>query len=355
MNLDDMDLLSKIDTQHMIDEINTLPDQLSAAWNLGSTFPLPNIQKIDLVVVSGMGGSAIGADLLRSYVLGKCPVPVIVHRDYGLPSFAKGEGTLFIASSHSGNTEETLDSLEAAMQAGCTCMVISTGGKLLEVANQNKLPCWIFEHSGQPRAAVGYSFGILLSLFTRLGLIEEQAEIIQATVSGMKAAQNFYYPHVPAAVNPAKRYAGQLVGRWVTVFGSGLLSVVGARWKGQINELAKAPANVEVLPEADHNTLAGIINPGDELLSPKTFSMFLVGDHDHPRNALRIAITRQTFMLEGLNTDLYTAKGSSALEQMWTAIHFGDYMAYYLAIAYGVDPTPVDALVTLKRTLSGRK
>lgn len=351
MNLDNLDLIAKIDAQNMIDEINHLPNQLGEAWELGSSADLPPLRKYSQVIVSGMGGSAIGADLLRTYVLPLCKVPVFVSRDYGLPAFAQGADTLFIASSHSGNTEETLDAIKAAIDAECTCMVVTTGGKLMDLAKKENIPAWTFIHKGQPRAAVGYSFGLLLTLFCRLGLIADQRSAVEKTIQTLLNEQKKYFPEVPASQNPAKRYAGQLVGRWVTVFGAGLLSVVAARWKGQINELAKAPANFEVLPEADHNTLAGIINP-EELLSPRTFTMFLNSTFDHPRNALRSQITRQTFMVEGLNTDVFTAVGETRLEQMWTTIHFGDYMAYYLAIAYATDPTPVDALVTLKNTLS---
>ncbi len=354
MNLDDLSLISKIDSLRMIDEINNLPNQLTEAWEMAQKMPLPKATAPTAVVISGMGGSAIGADLLRSYVSDEVRIPVIVSRDYSIPAFAKGSSVLFIASSHSGNTEETLEAISAAREAGCTCMVVTTGGKLADYAQEYKIPAWIFSHKGQPRAAVGYSFGLLLALFCRIGLLPDHESIILETTKVMMVEQKKYLPEIPATHNPAKRYAGQLVDRWVTIFGSGLLSVVAARWKGQINELAKAPANFEVLPEADHNTLAGIINPEDVLAS-RSFSMFLECGFGHARNTLRSRITRQTYMLEGLNTDVFTAVGSTRLQQMWTAIHFGDYLAYYLAIAYQTDPTPVEALITLKKTLASQK
>ncbi len=353
MNLDDLSLMQQLDPQNMLTEIDTLPDQLASAWALGQSFPLP-AGAFSRVIISGMGGSAIGADLLASYTADLCAVPVIVSRDYGLPAFAKGPETLFIASSHSGNTEETLDAFAAAQKAGCTILAVCTGGKLAEKASAAGLPVWKFDHKGQPRAAVGYSFGLLLALFDRLGLIPAQAGAVAGAVAAMKEQQASLKADVQASLNPAKRYAGQLVGRWVTVFGSGALAPVARRWKGQINELAKAPANFEFLPEADHNTLAGLVNPAD-LLASRTMTMFLTAPSDHPRNALRANITRQTFMLEGSNTDFFMAKGEGPLAHIWTSIHFGDYMAYYLAIAYGTDPTPVDALTHLKSSLATQK
>lgn len=355
MNLDDLSEIRALDPQNMLAEIDSLPDQLAQAWALGQQPPLPDAKHITAVVISGMGGSAIGADLLAGYAASQCPVPVIVHRDYGLPAFATGPQTLFIASSHSGNTEETLDSFDEAVKRGLTILAVSTGGKLAEKAAAAGYPVWHFPHKGQPRAAVGFSFGLLLAVFDRLGLLPAQAELVAGAVAAMKTQQESLRAGVPASLNPAKRYAGQLIGRWVTVFGSGILATVARRWKGQTNELAKAPANFEFLPEADHNTLAGIINPSEDLLMPHTMSLFLGSASDHPRNKIRSAITRQTFMLEGLNSDIYTAPGDTSLAQMWTAIHFGDYMAYYLAIAYGTDPTPVDALTNLKAALAAQK
>ena len=154
--------------------------------------------------------------------------------------------------------------------------------------------------------------------------------------------------------NPAKRYAGQLMGRWVTVVGSGLMSTVSRRWKGQVNEVAKAGANFEFIPEADHNTLAGTMNP-EETLNAHTMTIFLCSPSDHPRNRLRMDLTRKAFMLEGMNTDVIEARGHTPLAHMWTTILFGDYMAYYLAMAYGVDPTPIKALVDFKAAMTEAK
>jgi glucose/mannose-6-phosphate isomerase len=232
--------------------------------------------------------------------------------------------------------------------------VICTGGDLAARAKEAKVPVITFDYKGQPRAAVGFSFGLLLALFVRLGLIPDQADEIKHAVEAMKKSQAHLRPDVPTVHNPAKRYAGQLMGRWVTVFGAGRLAPVARRFKGQINEVAKAAANFEFLPEADHNTLAGTLHP-NEVLNPHTMSLFLRAPSDHPRNRLRSDLTKQAFMLEGLNVDSFEARGDSPLAHMWTLILFGDYMAYYLAIAYGVDPTPIEALVNFKSALKDQK
>jgi glucose/mannose-6-phosphate isomerase len=351
MNLDDLDYFKQLDTLDMLGEIDNLPDQLGSAYRLGLRHDLPEWKDIRQVVIAGMGGSAIGADLLASYCASRAPVPVFVQRDYGLPYFARGTETLVICSSHSGNTEETLDAFEAARQAGCRMIAVSTGGELARRAGENDIPVWTFEHSGQPRAAVGFSFGLLLAMFQRMGFLPDQQSELDDALAAMKTSQQNIRAGVPAANNPAKRCAGQLMGRWVTIMGSGLLTTVARRWKGQINEVAKAGANFEFLPEANHNTLAGTMHP-EEVLNPHTMTLFLRSPSDHPRNRLRAELTHKAFMLEGMNADFVDARGNTPLAHMWTLILFGDYVAYYLAMGYGVDPTPIQALVDFKKAMA---
>jgi len=361
MNLDDLARFRELDPQNMLGHIDGLPDQLQTAWDASQTQPLefaddlrPSAGDLRQVVITGMGGSAIGADLVAAAVMDSCPVPVTVHRDYGLPAFADGPETLVICSSHSGNTEETLDAFETALKRGCRIIAISTGGKLSEKASAAGVPAWHFEHKGQPRAAVGFSFGLLLGALSRLGLVPDASEDVAGAVKAMKSQQATLAAESPVPNNPAKRLAGQLMGRWVTVYGAGILAPVARRWKGQINEVAKSVANFEFIPEADHNALAGVLYPA-EVIPPHVITLFLRAPSDHPRNRLRLDMTRKAYMLEGLNADKYTAKGDSPIAHIWTALHFGDYMAYYLAMAYGVDPTPVTALQNLKAALKDAK
>jgi glucose/mannose-6-phosphate isomerase len=349
MNLDQHELFAELDPQNMLEHIDSLPGQLQKAWGAGCQQHLPRWEGIDRVLMAGMGGSAIGADLLAAYVENKCPVPVVVHRDYNVPAWAAGPQTLVITSSHSGNTEETLSSFQMAVKNGCRCLSITTGGQLAAATHQEQMALWTFEHDGQPRSSVGFAFGLLLALFSRLNLIPDpEGELLEA-VSAMKEQQVSIQAQVPTVHNPAKRMAGQLMGRWVSVFGAGILNPVARRWKGQISEIAKAWAQFEFLPEADHNTLAGTDNPA-ELLN-RTTALFLRCPADHPRNRLRLDITRRILMLEGISTDFLDGKGLTPMGNLWTALHFGDYTAYYLAMAYEVDPTPVAALVELKKEL----
>jgi glucose/mannose-6-phosphate isomerase len=196
---------------------------------------------------------------------------------------------------------------------------------------------------------VGFSFGLLLALLTRLGLIPDPEEELIGAVETMRQARANLAGAVPVAQNPAKRMAGQLVGRWPTIIGAGFTAPVARRWRTQIAELAKAVAQFEELPEADHNMIAGVRNPQE--LFASTMVLFLRAAALHPRNHLRIESTRKLLMLEGFNTDVVEGHGETRLAQLWTTLLFGDYTAYYLAMAYGEDPTPVEVIESLKELL----
>lgn len=349
MNLDDLDYFDKLDTGRMLDQIDSLPAQLQQAWDLGQSLPLPDWRGLDRVIIAGMGGSAIGGDLLAAYLQPNCPVPIYIHRDYHLPAWAQSATTLVIASSHSGNTEETLSAYETALQRDCRLLAVTTGGQLAKMAGQAGLPTWKFQHRGQPRAAVGFSFGLLLAALTRLDLAPDPAKDLQAAIRAMLDQQPSLRASVPAVNNPAKRLAGQMIGRWVSVMASGILAPVARRWKSQINELAKTWAQFETLPEVDHNTLAGVLNP-DALLG-KAFVLFLHSSTATPRERQRSKLTQKTMLLEGLNTDFVSAQGDTPLANQWTCLHYGDYVAFYLAMAYGVDPSPIPAIENFKKEM----
>lgn len=350
MNLDDTSLFSKIDRENMLTHIDGLPTQIQAAWELGQILPLGKWHDVQHVIVAGLGGSAIGADLVAAYVAPFCRVPIFIHRDYNLPAWAAGQQTLVVASSHSGNTEETLSAFEQAISAKCQLIAITTGGRLAEQSREAGISLWQHTYQSQPRAAVGYSAILFLALLTRLGLIPDPTEDLKPTITAMISQQEYLRASVSAVKNPAKRMAGQLYGRWVTIFGSDVLEPVARRWKSQINEIAKSWGQFEALPEADHNTLAGIVN-AEEVLS-RIMALFLRAACYSPRLMQRTNLTKQALMVAGLNTDFIDATGSNRLAQQWTALHLGDYTAYYLAMAYGVDPTPVASIEAFKQEMA---
>jgi len=317
---------------------------------MGLSLPLPEFKGLRGVIITGMGGSAIGADLLSAYTASSCSVPLVVHRDYDLPAWANGPQTLVIAASHSGETEETLAAFQLAQSRGCQCLIISTGGKLSSLGEAVGVPVWHFQYTGQPRSAVGFSFSLMMTALYRLGLIPDPTADLRETLHAMGNQQTNLLAEVPVAFNPAKRMAGQLVGRIAVIIGADYMAPVARRWKSQISEVAKAWGQFEFLPEADHNSLAGLNNP-DAALS-HIMALFITAPENHPRNQIRLDFTRQIFMTQGINTDTIQARGEGRMAHIWTALHFGDYTAYYLAMAYGEDPTPVDAITMLKAAMN---
>ena len=349
-DLDDLAYYPKIDRSDMRKELLNLPNQLINAWKMGLENELPLSKNVTNVVLAGMGGSAIGADLLVAYIADISSCPVHVLREYQLPCWARGREILVVASTHSGNTEEVLSVFDQALQRDCSLMVISTGGEISNRAKTNSIPLWKFSHKGQPRSAVGYSFGLLLSLMIRLNFIPDQTQNVQSAVIAMEKMIRSVDIDIPIKQNPAKRMAGQMLDCWVTIVGSDHLVPIARRIKGQVNELSKAWAQFESLPEMDHNTLAGIFFAGDVL--SKTMVLFLSASYIHPRNRLRIDLTRLELLRAGMNTDVVEFKEDTRLAEMWASMVFGDFLSYYLAMAYDVDPTPIDAIQNLKKAMS---
>ncbi|MDW8065082.1 MAG: bifunctional phosphoglucose/phosphomannose isomerase [Anaerolineae bacterium] len=353
IDLDDAAGLRALDRGRMLELVADLPRQLRAGWAQAMGASLPRgweASAFDAIVIAGMGGSAIGASLAAALTAGECAIPVVVVRDYVLPAFARGPRTLVIGSSYSGETEETLEAFETAWKRGCALAAMATGGRLAAQALEWEVPFFPIEGVGQPRAALGYSFSMLLGLLHRLGLIPDAGRAIEEAASQLEAEAARMALEVPVAQNPAKRMAGQLIGRIPVIFGSGPLAEVARRWKSQINENAKAVAVFEALPEGDHNTIVGTECPGEVLRH--LIAVFLTAPLDHPRNALRVRITRELFMRRGVSTDLVVGRGGSGIAQAFSLILLGDFISVYLALAYQIDPTPVQVITELKARLA---
>ncbi len=349
MDIDNITEIKANDPQGMLQYVLALPDQLETAWQLGKQTKVGTGEGIRQVIIAGMGGSAIGADLIEAYTRSSCSVPVFVHRDYGLPAWAVGAHTLVIASSHSGNTEETLSAFATAQERHCRTVVLSTGGALKEKADSAGSPVMLFTHDGQPRAAVGFSFGLLLAAFSGLNLIPDQEGKLHGAVECMKSQMKSLIPESPVNENPAKRLAGQLLERLPVVVGADILNPVARRWKSQFNELAKSWSQFDYLPEFDHNSLAGLEVP-EKVLSQMVV-IFLKAAANENANQLRIDLSRRVMMTEGINTDIVIARGENDLEQIWSLVHLGDFTAYYLACLSGKDPTPIPAISLLKQEM----
>lgn len=348
-NLDDVKTYTKTDPDGMLARIKELPVQYEQAWQAVQSFNLPAAYRnVNKIVVLGMGGSAIGGDLVRTLVQEESKVPVIVYRDYGLPAFVDKD-TLIIVSSYSGNTEETLSGFEPALKTGAKIVAITTGGKVGELAEKNSLPVFKVKYPAQPRAALGFSFIPTLGIVQNLGFIKDKSADAEEAVKVLKKMQTALDEKSPEKSNPAKQIARRLLGNLPVIYGAGIASEIARRWKGQINENGKAWAFYEVFPELNHNATVGFPQP-KEVVS-KIRVIMLRSPLYNARVKLRYEVTSGLLKQAGVAYEFVDAEGSSALTQMTSLISLGDYVSYYLAMLYEVDPTPVKAINYLKEQL----
>jgi glucose/mannose-6-phosphate isomerase len=351
-DLDDLDHLRAIDRDNMLAHIDDLADQFQDAWALAQSLPLPpSHQHPRQIVLCGMGGSAIGGDLTAALIAPTSPVPLNVVRGYDLPAYATGPDTLVIVSSYSGNTEETLSAAAQALDHGAQVLAITTGGQLATSAAANGYPVWQFDYKSQPRGAIGWGFGLLIGLAHRLGLAPALEANIAEGIEVLRKHTPQYHAASPVHENPAKRGAGQLMGRLPVIFGGGPFEPVARRWKCQLNENSKVWAEFEAMPEANHNAVVGIGFPADHNLN--VAAIFISSPKiDHPRVRLRHDLTYRLCLQNAIMADKFHPQGESALAQMMHAIQFGDYVSFYTAIAYAVDPTEILPIVELKEQLA---
>lgn len=352
MTLDDLERIQRLDSEDMLGHINALPDQLEAAWARARQLDLPlDPAGVRQVVICGMGGSAISGDLLAALAGEASPVPVLVHRGYGLPASASGPQTLVIALSHSGTTEETLSCARQAAERGASLLTITSGGDLAPLTEGAGGAAWTFDYDAQPRAALGWLYGLLLGAAARLRLVDDLAGEVAEAVDAMRQLRATLRPDSPSSQNPAKHLAGMLEGRVPVIWGAELLAPVARRWKTQLNENAKTAAYYEEMPELNHNSVVGLQFPGS--LTERIAVVELVSQqHVHPRTVIRQGVTRDLLAQAGVPVYHVEAQGESRLAQQMNMIQMGDYVSFYLAIANGVDPTPIENIDWLKEQLA---
>ncbi len=349
--LDDPAALAGYDQAGMFGHIAAMPAQILDGWQRTRSLTLPDsFRSLSSVALLGMGGSAIGGDLVRGIYSDRLTVPLAVIRDYELPAWV-GPQTLVIASSYSGATEETVSSLSAALTRRCPVAVITTGGPIGEVGRKAGLPMLTFPGGGQPRAAVGYAVMLLAGLLERAGMLAlDEAEVRGAHAAGQVTVTRCG-PDIPTDENPAKQLAWALVDRLPVIEASGFLSVVARRWKTQLNENAKSTAVFEELPEATHNAVVGYPHP--ESIRDHLYVLFLASPLEHPRNRLRAALSAELLDTARISHQVVPVAGETRLAQAIAAIALGDLVSAYLAVLYGIDPTPVEAIGRIKARLSG--
>ncbi|NTV47160.1 MAG: bifunctional phosphoglucose/phosphomannose isomerase [Chlorobiales bacterium] len=344
--------IEQFDPQQMRLKIQNLYAQLETKFDILNSSSVIKPSEVQNIVITGLGGSAIGGDLARTYLSGECKVPIFVNRNYTLPEFV-GPATLVIASSYSGNTEETISAYKDAIKRKAKVFCITSGGEVEKMALKQKHYTVKIPPGYPPRTALGFSFTALLTTLANFGFIKSKAKDLKETAEFLKKKSEMY-ADFSLKGNLAVELAKKSVGKLPLIYTSDdFTSVVGVRWKGQICENAKVLAYSNVLPELNHNELVGWKLNKD--LLKQTHVIVLHDKTDHVRTQFRMLVTADIAKKYTKSISEVQSEGNSLLTRLFSLILLGDWTSYYLAFFNEVDPTPVEVIDYLKKSLSDYK
>ncbi|GMQ86278.1 MAG: bifunctional phosphoglucose/phosphomannose isomerase [Acidimicrobiia bacterium] len=321
----------------MMDLVFELPAQLRWGIDLGVKGAVTDRP----VVLLGMGGSAMAATVAGLATTGSAPV--IVHRSYGLPGWAEQAGAVILAVSYSGNTEEVLSGVDAAVSAGLDVSIVASGGRLAEIAGEGDFPIALVPGGLQPRAGVGYQVAAVSKVLGALGLISdangrlaEAADVLDGLLGGGDGP----------AVEQGQTVATGLENKTAIIYGGdGVGATAAYRWKTQLNENAKVPAYAGVVPEMNHNELEGWSDPAADRFA----IVYLRDQNDHPRILRRMELSAATIPL--VATATVASSGVGPIARFFSLAVVGDVASVAVAQNAGTDPMPVDTLEGFKTAL----
>lgn len=317
------------------------PDQFEIGFNLAKNIKLEG--EFSGVTVSGMGGSALPVNLLKAYLKDQgSSASVCINRTYSLPNKNLSK-YLNIISSYSGNTEETISSLEELHSKNLPFVGISSGGKVEELCKQYSMPHIKLPMpfpNYQPRMGTGYFFGSMLQLLINHGLVNDSTQEI------INKAKEFS-PRMEGYEQRGKELALKLKGKTPIIYSSSKYKAVAMIWKIKINENSKTPAFWNFFPELNHNEMVGYTNPQSNF-----FIIMLKDLNDNPKNVRRYEATKNLLAEESIDSEIIELQGDDLFSKMFLSISLADWTSYYLALEYNQDPTPVEMVEKLKKILA---
>lgn len=347
-----MDILDKMDTKKvdpkgMIHHIKSFPMLCEQAFAIADSYSIPSYYiKAKKVVLLGMGGSGQAGDIVKNLLYSQTDLVVESVHDYTLPGFVDKD-TLVIASSYSGNTEETLSGFIAAYEKGAKLIAITTGGKLKILAEKYRVPLLQFDYQCPPRASFPFMFIFLLSVFNKLGYIEFDHTRLGDTIIALNKMLDKYQISNSLLGNPAKILAEKIFGKIPVIYTSEKLVGVGARIKGQFNENSKSFSFNEEFPEINHQSLEGLSHPKNT-----TFILMLESNFEYDRNILRENITSEILTRNKIAFErVKFLQAQDQLTEIFLHVMFGDFVSYYLAMLNKVNPGTNDIIDYFKGRL----
>jgi len=346
--LDSEKTLKSVDRKGMLGTIDQMPNHLLEGLRKGRSCGLPRFTPRNLFIC-GVGGSAIGGDILCQWLHADIELPCSVIRSYGAPRYLTKD-SLVIVASYSGDTEETIAMFEEAKKRRAKIVVITSGGRLATASEKLSIPTVTLPSGMMPRATLGFMLGAMIGTLERTGLasadkeIEEAARVLIKVVSECRSS-------VPTIDNPAKKMAHQLFGRIPLVIGYDISRPVAKRWSNQLHENAKSMSFSSELPELNHNEIVGWMKDGRS----KGFSAIFL-DHGHAGEAMRERVDATKEMLSRVAPVMsVSAVGRSPLAQIMSLVMVGDYVSVYLGIVRNEDPSSNEPIDELKSILSKKR
>lgn len=345
--LDKLDEIKRVDKSNMLRFSVEASQHYRKATVIASEITVGHLE-FDEIVIAGMGGSAIGGELLKDYARDMAPTPIEVCRDYSLPAYVDDRSFVVVVS-YSGDTEESLSAFLQAVEKGCRVFCISSGGSLFQFAEKLNAPFLRVPGGMPPRAALPYLLVPQLVLLEKLGVVSGVLEGLSEGARVLEKVSRENSPDRPLKANPAKSLALGIHDTSPVIYGFGSFRAVALRWKQQFNENAKVPAKWDVFPELNHNEIVGWEKANS---LAECFSTVFLRDKTEPAEVRnRIETSKNLMPLASKQFEVWS-EGKSTLAKMLSAILVGDFTSIYLAILRGVDPTPVQTIDTLKRRLS---
>lgn len=345
--LDDAGFVHKLDPNGMYKLTLDFPDQCARALEIARSASLPDWKATpNLVVLTGLGGSAAGGDFVRALFEEAGKAPFMVNRDYTLPAFVSNESLVF-AVSYSGNTEETLSAYHDARRRGCPIIAVTSGGKLAELARADGFPVIIVPGGQPPRTALGYMLVPVIVACERLGLIPAQP--LERAIDALRECLMAWGVETPHERNSPKQVAQAMHGKVGVIYGmGGWQGLVANRWKGQINENSKNLVFPNSFPELCHNEILGWVR-ADSQNAKEWIAVYLEDGSESAKMKVRGQV-----IADGVKGEVIRvrAQGDSLLEKMLTLTFFGDFVSLYLAALVGVDPMAMEEIEDLKKQLA---
>ncbi len=347
--LDKPERVKEVDRSDMLDDLVKTPNYCRDAIKRAKQVSMPEKVNPKHIVVVGMGGSAIGGEILHGWLRDTLPIPIEVCRDYTLPAYVNKD-TLVFVNSYSGNTEETLTAFLAAIRRKCTVTAVTSGGQLGSFCKKLQVPYMIIPEDLQPRAAIPYLFFPLPVLMEKMGIISDIDDELEEAIQTIERVVKANAPNVPTKNNSAKQLATELIDTIPVVYGFRHYGSVAQRLKTQFNENSKVPSKYEVFSELNHNETVGYEAP--ESLTKKLSIILIRDPQEPPEIRSRIETTTKLVFSRANKVLEIMATGKGKLAKMFSVLCTGDFVSVYLAILQNKDPTPVNIIDRVKSELA---